>query len=220
MFKTDSWGKAALLFFAIAAVVGLSSALILPLESVSKEVASETEFQNGDIVFQSSKSGQSLAVQLATGSEFSHVGLLFDRHGDGEWWVLEAVQPVKWTPLAQFRLHSDGGKIAVRRLSNTLTEAQAKALRTEAESHLGKQYDIAFDWSDEEMYCSELVWKAYHRAAGVELGALKALKEYDLKHPAVKKQMKRYAGDIPWDHPMIAPGAVFNAPVLQTVLRE
>lgn len=220
MFKTECWGKLALLIFAVAAVVGLSSALMLPLETDSKQVASETEFQNGDIVFQSSKSGQSLAIQLATGSEFSHVGLLFDRHGDGEWWVLEAVQPVKWTPLAQFRLHGDGGKIAVRRLSNTLTEAQSQALRAEAESHLSKQYDMAFDWSDEEMYCSELVWKAYQRAADVELGALKALKEYDLKHPAVKKQMKRYAGDMPWDHPMIAPGAVFNAPVLQTVLRE
>ena len=73
----------------------------------------------------------------------------------------------------------------MRRLSNTLTQAQSQALRAEAESHLSKQYDMAFDWSDAEMNCSELVWKAYKRAAGVELGALKALKNKEKTSPEV-----------------------------------
>jgi hypothetical protein len=53
--------------------------------------------QDGDIVFQTSKSPQSRAIQLATGSRYSHMGIVYLRGGVP--FVFEAVQPVKLTRL-------------------------------------------------------------------------------------------------------------------------
>src|SRR3954469_24265931 len=51
----------------------------------------------GDIIFQTSRSDQSLAIQLATKSKYSHVGIIYEI--DGIFFVFEAVQPVKFTRL-------------------------------------------------------------------------------------------------------------------------
>ncbi|MEJ7666762.1 MAG: hypothetical protein WKG07_48260 [Hymenobacter sp.] len=47
----------------------------------------------GDLIFHTSQSAQSRAIQLATHSPYSHCGLLYKTNG--EWQVFEAVQPVK-----------------------------------------------------------------------------------------------------------------------------
>ena len=63
----------------------------------------------GDIIFQTSRSSQSLAIQRATKSQYSHMGIIF-REGD-ETLVYEAVQPVRKTPLAAWIKRGAGGKI-------------------------------------------------------------------------------------------------------------
>ncbi|WP_228254579.1 YiiX/YebB-like N1pC/P60 family cysteine hydrolase [Acinetobacter johnsonii] len=57
-------------------------------------------YQTGDIIFHVSKSQQSLGIQKATKSRYSHMGLIVNRNG--KVWVLEAVQPVKYTALQQW----------------------------------------------------------------------------------------------------------------------
>src|SRR5690606_5876902 len=37
--------------------------------------------QNGDIIFQTSKSSQSQAIQLATKSKYSHMGIIYESEG-------------------------------------------------------------------------------------------------------------------------------------------
>ena len=32
-----------------------------------------------------------------------------------------------------------------------------------------KDYDLYFEWSDDKIYCSELVWKIYKNGADIEL---------------------------------------------------
>lgn len=59
-----------------------------------------TEFQNGDIIFQISKSEQSKAIQIATGSKYSHMGIIYKQGND--YFVYEAIQPVKLTPLNEW----------------------------------------------------------------------------------------------------------------------
>ncbi len=54
----------------------------------------------------------------------------------------------------------------------------------------GKPYDTTFEWSDNKIYCSELVWKIYQRGAGIEIGKLQRLKEFDLSNAIVKAIMK------------------------------
>ena len=88
----------------------------------------------------------------------------------------------------------------------------------EGEKYRGKHYDAFFEWSDERIYCSELVWKIYKTVTGLELGALKPLASYDLSSDIVKQTMaQRYGNKIPLQEKMIAPSAIFESDLLKEV---
>jgi hypothetical protein len=177
--------------------------------------------KDGDIIFQTSRSQQSKAIQLATHSKYSHCGLIFKRKsGKDEWSVLEAVQPVKWTPLTEWINRGENGHFVIKRLTTDpmIPEPMVDGLRKIAESYLGKDYDIYFDWSDDKIYCSELVWKSFYRINQFELGDLQKLKEFDLTNDAVKKKLtERYGDNIPMEEKVVSPDAIFNSGLLKTV---
>jgi hypothetical protein len=133
--------------------------------------------QDGDIIFQTSQSSQSLAIQRATGSKFSHMGIVLLRQGSP--WVLEASATVRYTPLGTWIAHGIGHHYELKRLKkpSALTPAQVAQLRRTAEGFLGKPYDLTFEWSDERMYCSELVYKIYDRALGLKIGELQRVRD-------------------------------------------
>jgi hypothetical protein len=56
-----------------------------------------TEIKNGDLIFQTSLSEQSKAIQSATKSKYSHCGIIYRENK--QYYVFEAVQPVKATAL-------------------------------------------------------------------------------------------------------------------------
>lgn len=172
--------------------------------------------KTGDIIFQTSNSSQSFAIQEATKSPYSHMGLI--ESIDGELFVLEAVQPVKRSPLKEW---VDGGvesKYAVKRLrdfSYLSTEKGRDHWDQICESYLGKNYDSQFNWSDEEMYCSELVWKVYNQVAGVRIGEPKELQYFDIQSKAVKDKLVERYGDSPPIHQLIISSqAIFESPLL------
>ena len=183
---------------------------------------SNHQFSDGDIIFQTSKSGQSKAIQIATNSKYSHMGILYDK--DGKWLVFEAVQPVKLTPLDTWIRRGKGGHYVVKRLKNAdqlLTPSKLALLKQIGKSYMGKNYDLYFDWSDDRMYCSELVWKIYHRALKIDIGKLQHLKDFDLSSPVVKTKLKeRYGNKIPYDELVISPQAMFNSDLLVQVAEE
>ena len=192
--------KIAIVFITITLVFGCSEEL-------------ETSIQSGDIIFQSTNSRQCKAVKLATKSKYSHVGIVLEI--DGELIVYEAVQPVKMTPLADWIRHGQNGHYVVKRLKNAdeiLTSAVLSDMEDIANGYLGKNYDIYFEWSDEKIYCSELVWKIYKEATGIEIGNLKTLKDFDLSSNSVQSIMEeRYGNDIPLDEDVISPAGMFNS---------
>lgn len=175
--------------------------------------------RDGDIIFQSSFSGQSKAIQLATHSKFSHCGILFFENN--QWFVYEAVQPVKKTAFEKWITHGDNNAYKIMRLKEAdqlLNAAGTKALKAECIKHLGKDYDLTFEWSDNRIYCSELVWKAYKNALKLQVGELQALKDFDLTHPAVKEKLKeRYGSNIPYNETVISPGKIAESNLLFTV---
>lgn len=175
--------------------------------------------KNGDIIFQNSKSTQSKAIELATHSKYTHCGIIYIK--DNEYYVLEAVQPVKITPLASFIARGNAGHYVVKRLKNAerlLTDSVLNNMRVIGNGFLGKDYDITFEWSDDKIYCSELVWKIYKRGAGIEVGKLATLKEFDLSNELVKRIMrKRYGNNINYREKVISPAAVFESTYLETV---
>ncbi|SEN55247.1 Permuted papain-like amidase enzyme, YaeF/YiiX, C92 family [bacterium A37T11] len=180
------------------------------------------DFKEGDIIFQQSTSSQSLAIQAATHSPYSHCGLITKRRGVLV--VYEAVQPVKYTPLLDWIARGKGKHYVVRRLKQAeriLTPSVLQKLRLESSRLYGRDYDLVFGWSDRRIYCSELIWKIYQRATGLELGKLQSLKTLDLSAaPVRKKLIERYGNHIPLDEPIITPAAIFGSPLLQTVKEQ
>lgn len=183
---------------------------------------SQENLKTGDIIFQTSFSGQSQAIQLATKSPYSHCGIVVVK--EGKVFVLEAVQPVKLTPFNKWITQGDKKKWVAKRLINAdsvLTENTIKKMLMIGKSHLGKNYDITFNWSDKEIYCSELVWKVYNTGANRKLCKLHPLKSYDLTHPIVQKILKqRYGNKIPYNENMVSPGDIFNSKLLVEVKKH
>jgi uncharacterized protein YycO len=86
------------------------------------------------------------------------------------------------------------------------------------QKYMGKNYDSYFEGSDKRIYCSELVWKIYKGALGLEIGKLQKLSDFDLSSPAVKAKLKeRYGTNIPREELVISPGEMFESELLETV---
>jgi hypothetical protein len=180
-------------------------------------VALATPVQDGDIIFQTSRSSQSEAIQLATDSPFSHVGIITIQ--DGEPMVYEAISTVKATPLADWIRRGEGGKYRLMRLKQPLTQEQVQAMNVVGRLHQRKRYDLRFDWSDQKMYCSELVWKMYKAGAGIELAGLRPMDSYKLGDPKVRVLIQaRWGDDVNWKEPMVAPSDLANSPLLEVVV--
>jgi uncharacterized protein YycO len=190
-----------------------------PREFSKTKTVDSNEFQNGDIIFQTSKSSQSKAIQLATNSKYSHMGIIYET--SGQYYVYEAVQPVKLTKLNDWIKRGENSHYVLKRLKDSdklLTNEKLKKMQDFGEKFKGKSYDIYFDWSDDKIYCSELVWKIYKEALDIEIGDLQELKEFDLTNDFVRNKMKeRYGEKIPLDEKVISPGTMFDSDKLLTI---
>lgn len=69
--------------------------------SIISLTACSNTLKEGDIVFQMSKSKQSPLVQYATGSPWSHCGIIIEK--DNKLYVLEASNVVKLTPFQKWK---------------------------------------------------------------------------------------------------------------------
>lgn len=170
------------------------------------------QLRDGDIIFHTSRSAQSVAIQKATHSRYSHMGIVFLR--DGVPYVYEAIKTVQYTPLKKWVARGDGSHYIVKRLreaDHILTPETVGKLRQAAAKLQGKPYDLTFEWSDARIYCSELVWKIYERGLGIRIGRLQKLREFDLSDPIVKAKMnERYGKAIPMEETVISPGEMFS----------
>lgn len=182
----------------------------------------KNEIQNGDIIFQTSTSGQSKAIQIATGSKYSHMGIIYKEGND--FFVYEAVQPVKLTPLKDWIKRGEDWHFVIKRIKNSeslLTQETLIKMKQIGEKYAGKDYDLYFEWSDSRIYCSELVWKIYKEAVGLEIGELEKLGDFNLTDNAVKqKLMERYGDNIPKEELVISPASMFNSDQLITIFEN
>jgi hypothetical protein len=178
----------------------------------------QPQLKTGDIIFIVNLSGQGQAIQMATKSKYTHVGIVFVEHGTP--YIYHAVEPVMKSTLKEFLQFSADGNCVVKRLrdQSLLSAATSKAMHQMAIKTLGKHYDIYFNWKDDEWYCSEFVWKLYQRAYKLELSKLRLLKDYDLSSPLVQTIMnKRYGDNIPYDEKMVSPQDIFDSALLEEV---
>lgn len=195
------------------------------VQEMKKAIAARTGvglLRDGDLVFQTSRSAQSQAIQLATHSKFSHCGIVFKK--GGKFYVYEAVQPVSLTPFAKWITRGEGGHFAVKRLKNAdrvLTPSALAKMTAVGRAFQDKNYDSYFGWADDQLYCSELIWKIYQRGTGLQLGKLEKLKDFDLSHPLVQQKLReRYGKKIPYEETVISPASLFASNLLETVLER
>jgi hypothetical protein len=160
----------------------------------------------GDLVFETSSSRQSAAIQWATASRWSHVGIV-DVGPDGDVAVIEALGKVSRTPWTAWRKRARrGGAVLVLRPFG-LSDAQRGAAVEEAKKLLGRPYDARFGWDDEKIYCSELVVKAYERGAGISYGRRQRLGDLRLLGVEAAAE-KRWGGPIRKDLVLVTPASL------------
>jgi hypothetical protein len=150
------------------------------------------------------------------------MGVIVYRNGAP--YVLEASATVRYTPLKKWIERGSGHHYELKRLrdaATTLTPEHISALDQSGARFLGRPYDPTFDWSDDRMYCSELVYKIFDRALGIKIGNLQRVRDFDLTDVAVQKKMKeRYGSEVPLDAPVISPVAMEQSPLLVTVAEK
>jgi hypothetical protein len=143
---------------------------------------------------------------------------------NGKPYVFEAVETVRYTPLDAWIKRGEGSHFVVKRLRDArerMKPEMAKEAKALLKSLEGKSYDLTFEWSDDRLYCSELVWKFYERIAGVRIGELQKLRDFDLSDPAVKAKLdERYGATVPLDEPVISPKAMFESPLLELIVER
>ena len=196
----------------------VSTAFCLSTTSCAKKIP----VKDGDIIFHTSRSSQSEAVQRATHSKYSHMGVIIIK--DGSPFVFEAINKVSYTPLKKWIARGLDQKYIVKRVkddSKIFTQESLKKFRDIALPFEGKPYDLTFEWSDDKIYCSELVWKIYNQALDIQLGALQKLKDFDLTNAAVLTKLKeRYGQNIPLNETVISPQSIFESENLITVAQS
>ena len=167
--------------------------------------------RDGDLIFQQSRSTQATALEEATGSTWTHTGIVLRR--DGRWMVAEASATVRYTPLDKFVGKGKGRRVVVKRIADASGNPGPKALEREIAKYLDRSYDLLFEWSDRRIYCSELVWKVYRPF--VLLTLPQRFGEMNLRGPEVAKLiLSRYSATgkkINLDEPIVTPVAIFNS---------
>ena len=165
-----------------------------------------TGLRDGDILFQDSHSPQSAAIKALTHSDYCHTGIYF-REGEQEV-VYHAGSPVRRDSFASWTAEPKGVGDARRIRPEGLSAPEAARLKAKLRGYMGKPYDVRFQSSDENFYCSELVYKAYKEALGVELGTWQKFSDFNLSGEGGKILLKRYKdANVPFNanEPVISP---------------
>lgn len=173
---------------------------------------SEEAVQAGDVVFHRSRSAQSRVIEEVTGSPWTHVGVVFER--EGALWVLEAVQPVKWTLLTEWVRRGRASELAIRRPREALSADALDALRRSGERFLGRPYDARFEWDERRIYCSELVWLMFEDALGLRLSEPQRWRELTFSRAARRLARRRLGRLPPPESLIVTPVALFESAML------
>jgi hypothetical protein len=156
------------------------------------------------VVLQTSGSAQSAAIQIATHSPYSHSGLV-EVAPDGVF-VIEAIGRVSRTPITAWIRRGDGRRYTALRRRD-LTGEEGAAVAAAARAFLGKKYDAQFEWSDDRIYCSELVAKAYERGAQKSVGRMQRVRDLDIG-PILAAAHARYGDKLPLDRQLLTPASL------------
>lgn len=165
-------------------------------------------FEDGDVIFQQIEGSLGDLISDVTESPMNHCGLVMLEGEDV--FVLEASDRVTKTPLEEWIRRGRGSRFAVLKPVN-LSGSQKVRVVEAAGEFLGRPYDFKYRLDDEYIYCSELVFKAYLKGAGVKISETRKLEEMNIKghEDSIKKLVE---GPIPLKREIITPVRIYNSP--------
>lgn len=143
--------------------------------------------QDGDLVFQTLKSPQTLGVMAATHSLFTHVGLVHVQ--EEKYYVLDSAGSVGYSPLERWIENGQNEKFAVYRYK-TLTSEEREKLFAHVEPYLNAPYDTLFVFGNKALYCSELPYLLFE-SIDKPIGAVEHLSDLEVDNPQTQHLMKQ-----------------------------
>lgn len=147
--------------------------------------------ESGDLIFQTHPSSQAPAVILATGSLYSHVGII-RKQGD-KITVIHAARTVVESDFKEFIETGWGERMTIKRYEGLSTE-QRDAIVNHALTHIGKPYDMAFHMGEDAIYCSELPFLAF-AGEHLEVGKVEKIGDLYVNNSLVQELFnKRWKG--------------------------
>jgi len=143
----------------------------------SISVLKKINLQNGDLIFRRGTSIESQVVLLTDqNSEYSHIGMIYKING--KLFIIHTVPKendddpgyIKLEPIDEFLSGGKAVRVAVYRLIQNSSEKINIASSYAYNCYIKKlcfdnNYDLV---TDAQLYCTELIWKAYNRA-GIDL---------------------------------------------------
>jgi hypothetical protein len=166
--------------------------------------ADNMDIQAGDFIFQHLPGPLTEMIAAVTHSDYSHCGIVVRK--TGQWFVLEAIEPVSWTPLNKWIARGEGAHVTIVRLKPPYRQYIPRIIQ-EAEHYVGRPYDMQYEWDDSAIYCSELIYKAVWKGAGIRLADFVGLGELNWRpyEPLIRSLA---GGRLPLDRRMITPDAL------------
>lgn len=168
----------------------------------ARSLARSADIREGDVVFQSLSGPVCEMIEGATGSPYSHCGIMV-RGAGGGLAVLEALGWVRERPLDEWIAGGRGMRIAVYRFSDQ-QRGEIPAVIKACRMYSGRPYDIRYRMDDARIYCSELIYKGVRDATGREMAPLVRLCDLDWQpHRRIIEEIE--GGEPPLEREMITP---------------
>jgi hypothetical protein len=173
----------------------------------------------GDLVF--IRIPRSPFRQLAdvTGTWTNHVGIVVDTESSGAVLAESCIPFSRCTGFAAFVRRSAQARVAVLRLSRSLSQEEILRLQRAARRRLGVLYDMGFNLRSRRQFCSRFVREVLHESTGVVLGEVATFRDLHRHNPGADLRLWRvwYFGRIPWDRETVTPASLYRSPSLTVV---
>lgn len=180
------------------------------------------ELAVGDVVFIRVGAYPFRMVAETTDTWTNHVGIVVAVDGK-EPVIAESTFPFsRLTGLTRFIARSEGGRVAVSRFDQPLTDQQQAAIKQSAERRLGIFYDTGFNLHSKRQFCSRFVHEVFSEAVGVELGEVDTFATLLTRNPNANVAFWRrwYFGRIPWQRETVTPASLLHNPRLAALLES
>lgn len=139
----------------------------------AKDEVGTVALKNGDLLFQSLDCGPLCEqIEASLQTPYSHLGIVYiDATGIK---VIESTKRTQITPLdAWLRQGRGRGADLFRLRSSQQQPGYGEAIVNAAMKFLGRDYDDDWEWSDDKLYCSEMVWKSFFNGLKLRLSSPK-----------------------------------------------